>query len=258
MHSMWELWDVFGLWVLVGIGIILIGLSPRYRKIFLLAVACTLLIGMITSPSVVKQGVGSLVRSLLGDMLVTYGSGELSFPNGSYYDGELRNGVPHGYGVMFYPSGYIIEGEWRDGEPLITEAILPRCGGFQDCYLRAAANCSKLDSFLLFPEYFLYQSPERFQFSCKSISGDKAFIYRLGNTINPIDEELLMDFRARQGYQDFNLRDSPEYDHKYYGFDDPGEFAYVKTQLLEFLFLKQNSNEEKIEKAMNKQDQEKQ
>ena len=250
MHNAWELWDVFGAWVLVGLGMILVGLSPRHRKVFLLAIMCTLIIGAITSPSVIKRGAGSLVRSLLGGMLVTYDSGELSFPNGSYYDGEFHNGVPHGYGVTFYTSGYIIEGEWRDGEPLITEVMLPRCGGYQDCYLRAAANCSNLDGFfILFPEYFLYQSPERFQFSCKSMSDDKAFTYRLGNTIDPADEELLVDFRGRHGYQDFNMRDLPDYDYKYYGFDDPGEFAYVKTKLLVFLFLKQNSNEETYRKG---------
>ena len=163
MNHAWELWEVFGIWFLVIVGMILIGLTPRYRKLFLLAIVCILFIGVVATPSVIKRGVGSIMRSLLGDMLVTYSSGEFTFPDGSFYEGQFRNSVPHGDGMMYYPNGYIIEGEWRNGELLTTEVILPRCGGYQDCYLRSAANCSNLDGFfILFPEYFLYQSPERF------------------------------------------------------------------------------------------------
>ena len=37
-------------------------------------------------------------------------------PDGSHYDGEVLNGLPHGDGKMTWPNGVHLEGEWRKGQ----------------------------------------------------------------------------------------------------------------------------------------------
>ena len=38
-----------------------------------------------------------------------------TFPDGSVYVGQLRNGVPHGLGKGVFNNGQIYEGEWKSG-----------------------------------------------------------------------------------------------------------------------------------------------
>ena len=38
-----------------------------------------------------------------------------AFPDGSVYEGQLRDGVPHGYGKRVYTNGVIYEGGWKSG-----------------------------------------------------------------------------------------------------------------------------------------------
>jgi len=42
--------------------------------------------------------------------------GEVKFPNGERYIGELKNGQPHGQGTFTWPNGEKYVGEWRDGQ----------------------------------------------------------------------------------------------------------------------------------------------
>ena len=44
------------------------------------------------------------------------GRGPFTFPDGSHYDGDLREGRPHGHGVRTWPGGTRHEGEFRDGK----------------------------------------------------------------------------------------------------------------------------------------------
>ena len=37
-----------------------------------------------------------------------------ALPDGSVYEGQLRDGVPHGYGKRVYTNGVIYEGGWKD------------------------------------------------------------------------------------------------------------------------------------------------
>ena len=41
----------------------------------------------------------------------------VTMPDGSIYEGEFRDGVPHGQGGMTRKDGGRYEGEFRDGEP---------------------------------------------------------------------------------------------------------------------------------------------
>lgn len=57
---------------------------------------------------------------LLGRILQRWGRtapGEdgMTEPDGSHYEGETRNGVPHGQGVKTWPDGRLYEGEWSEG-----------------------------------------------------------------------------------------------------------------------------------------------
>ena len=36
------------------------------------------------------------------------------FPDGTVYEGQMRNGVPHGFGKFVYPNGDTYEGEFKD------------------------------------------------------------------------------------------------------------------------------------------------
>lgn len=38
------------------------------------------------------------------------------YPNGDYYEGEMKKGVPHGFGKMTYVNGNTYEGAWKDGK----------------------------------------------------------------------------------------------------------------------------------------------
>ena len=38
-----------------------------------------------------------------------------TFPDGSVYEGQLRDGVPHGLGKQVYPNGSTYEGGWKAG-----------------------------------------------------------------------------------------------------------------------------------------------
>ena len=42
--------------------------------------------------------------------------GHLALPDGSFYDGDLRDGKYHGKGTLEYSGGYRREGIWRDGK----------------------------------------------------------------------------------------------------------------------------------------------
>jgi len=42
--------------------------------------------------------------------------GELTFSDGTVYEGGLVNGKPHGKWKMTYPDGKIEEGNWKDGK----------------------------------------------------------------------------------------------------------------------------------------------
>lgn len=42
--------------------------------------------------------------------------GEVRFPNGERYVGELKDGQPHGRGTFIWPNGEKYVGEWRDGQ----------------------------------------------------------------------------------------------------------------------------------------------
>lgn len=39
-----------------------------------------------------------------------------SWPDGSVYEGEFRNGFEEGYGVRTYSNGDVYDGEWKDGK----------------------------------------------------------------------------------------------------------------------------------------------
>lgn len=38
------------------------------------------------------------------------------YPNGDYYEGEWKKGMPNGFGKMIYANGNIYEGEWKEGK----------------------------------------------------------------------------------------------------------------------------------------------
>jgi len=42
--------------------------------------------------------------------------GQVNFPNGEKYVGEVREGQPHGQGTFTWPNGEKYVGEWRDGQ----------------------------------------------------------------------------------------------------------------------------------------------
>ncbi len=42
--------------------------------------------------------------------------GEMRFPNGERYVGELKDGQPHGQGTFIWPNGEKYVGEWRNGQ----------------------------------------------------------------------------------------------------------------------------------------------
>lgn len=41
---------------------------------------------------------------------------ELTYPNGIFYEGGLKNGKPHGQGTMIFKNGDMYEGQWKDGK----------------------------------------------------------------------------------------------------------------------------------------------
>ena len=43
--------------------------------------------------------------------------GASTFVNGTYYEGEWKDGKPHGLGVLTFPGGRQLEGGWEDGLP---------------------------------------------------------------------------------------------------------------------------------------------
>ena len=45
---------------------------------------------------------------------VATGRGPFMFPDGSHYDGDLRDGRPHGHGVRTWSEGFRHESEFRD------------------------------------------------------------------------------------------------------------------------------------------------
>lgn len=46
------------------------------------------------------------------------GKGFHVYPDGSYYEGEFRNGAFNGKGKFFYKlNGMTYDGEWKDGKP---------------------------------------------------------------------------------------------------------------------------------------------
>ena len=42
--------------------------------------------------------------------------GNFTFPNGTKYKGELKDGKPNGQGTSTFPDGGKYVGEWKDGE----------------------------------------------------------------------------------------------------------------------------------------------
>ena len=53
------------------------------------------------------------IRYLDGDLKT---QGIITFPNGMFYEGEIRNEIPHGIGVLTMPNGERYEGGWQDGK----------------------------------------------------------------------------------------------------------------------------------------------
>lgn len=45
-----------------------------------------------------------------------HGTGEYTFPTGTKYVGEWRDGMFHGKGVMHFPNGTQYEATWENGK----------------------------------------------------------------------------------------------------------------------------------------------
>lgn len=65
----------------------------------------------------------------------------LTLPDGSVYEGSLRDGRPHGEGRLVWPSGAVYEGPFRDGQPH-GEGRLVRASGrvYEGPFVRGVAH----------------------------------------------------------------------------------------------------------------------
>lgn len=45
-----------------------------------------------------------------------YGVGQMTYPDGSRYEGDWRHDLKHGFGAYYYPNGDIYEGAWFKGK----------------------------------------------------------------------------------------------------------------------------------------------
>ena len=50
-----------------------------------------------------------------------HGGGTFTFPDGSIYEGEFKNGYQHGEGILTLTDGTSVKGLWKDGENISNE-----------------------------------------------------------------------------------------------------------------------------------------
>ena len=50
------------------------------------------------------------------------GHGKMTFPDGSVFEGEFKDGKANGHGKMTFPDGGVFEGEYKDGKAMATES----------------------------------------------------------------------------------------------------------------------------------------
>ena len=55
---------------------------------------------------------------------------ELTYPNGMFYGGGLKNGKPHGQGTMVFKNGDMYEGQWKDGK--LDGKVKYTCSGLDE------------------------------------------------------------------------------------------------------------------------------